>query len=158
MSNTLDQLQSCLQTETALVREFLVVLEAESQALTDGGDETVLGASTATKNSYALKLADIGGRRQSLLVALGHTADKAGLDAVAAQHPALHSLCQDLFTLARQASELNAANGIIIETFLAHNQQALDTLRALAGIGDLYDASGRSKPASKGQTRNIKAG
>lgn len=158
MSDTLAQLQSCLQTETTLVQAFISVLEAESQALTDGGDETVLSASTATKNTYAQKLADIGEQRRSLLAALGLSADKAGLDAVATQHPALQAHCQNLFTLARQASELNAANGVIIETFLAHNQQALDTLRALAGMGDLYDASGRSRPAAKGQTRNIKAG
>jgi len=158
MPHALDRLQTVLEQEKSLVQEFVAALETEARVLTEPGDDQALGESTATKNRYAEQLAAIGEQRQALLTTLGYSADKAGLDTLAADHPTLQPLCSGLLEKARQASELNASNGIIIDTFLAHNQQALDTLRSLASIGNLYDASGRSKAGSKGQTKNIKAG
>ena len=154
----LRDLRTCLETEIALVQDFLAVLDVETAVLTEGRGDAALAETTARKNHYADQLAAVGERRQSLLSALGYTADKAGLDAVAHDHPDLRASCALLLEKARQASELNTSNGIIIDTFLQHNQQALDTLRSLAGIGTLYDASGRTRPAATGTSKNIKAG
>ncbi|HWK70747.1 flagella synthesis protein FlgN [Pollutimonas sp. M17] len=158
MNDTLAQLHASLHQETELVQDFIKVLEAETLALTEGGGEQALAESTALKNNYAEELAKLSERRQALLTQLGYSADKAGLDSVAQGHPALQAACRQLYDKARQANELNASNGIIIDTFMAHNQQALETLRMLAGAGNLYDASGRTHAGAKGQTRNIKAG
>jgi flagella synthesis protein FlgN len=158
MNDALAQLHTCLVQETELVREFIKVLEAETLALTEAGTEQALAESTAQKNAYAEKLAELSARRQTLLTLLGYSADKAGLDAAALEHPSLQAPCRQLYEGAHQAHELNASNGIIIDTFLTHNQQALETLRTLAGLGNLYDASGRTQAGAKGQTRNIKAG
>jgi flagella synthesis protein FlgN len=154
----LRDLQTCLDTEIALVQEFLAVLELETAVLTEGRGEAALADTTARKNHYADQLAAVGERRQTLLSALGYSADKAGLDAVSHAHPELRASCTLLLEKARQASDLNTSNGIIIDTFLQHNQQALDALRSLAGIGALYDASGRTRPAPAGTSKNIKAG
>jgi flagella synthesis protein FlgN len=154
----LRDLRTCLETEIALVHEFLAVLDVETAVLTEGRGDVALAETTARKNQYADQLATIGERRQSLLSALGYSADKAGLDAMAQDHPDLRAVCAQLLEKARQASELNTSNGIIIDTFLQHNQQALDTLRSLAGMGALYDASGRTRPAAAAASTNIKAG
>jgi flagella synthesis protein FlgN len=154
----LRDLQTCLDTEIALVQEFLVVLDQETAVLTEGRGEAALAETTARKNHYADQLAAVGEQRQKLLTALGYSADKTGLDALSHDHPELRSRCAQLLEKARQASELNTSNGIIIDTFLQHNQQALDTLRSLAGIGALYDASGRTRPAGAATSKNIKAG
>jgi flagella synthesis protein FlgN len=154
----LRELQTCLDTEIALVQEFLAVLDLETAVLTEGRGEGALAETTARKNHYADQLAAVGEKRQTLLSALGYSVDKAGLDAVAQDHPELRARCALLLEKARQASELNTSNGIIIDTFLQHNQQALDTLRSLAGMGALYDASGRTRPAAAGTGKNIKAG
>ena len=158
MNNAVTRLQTCLIQETGLVEEFIAVLEREAAVLLEGGDDKALGASTEAKNTYADQLAAAGEQRQALLKQLGYSADKAGLDALAQAHTALLPLCRSLYERAERANELNVSNGIIIDTFLTHNQQALESLRGLAGISNLYDASGRTRPGSKGQTKDIKAG
>jgi flagella synthesis protein FlgN len=159
MVTPLARLLNCMQQELALVQEFIVALKAEETALTDLGNDAALSDSTARKNMCADQLAAIGQEREALLASLGYSADKAGMDAAARQHPELQAVWDDLYRNAQQASELNASNGVMIDTFLAHNQQAMSTLKAIAGISDLYDASGRSKSTGPaGQTRTIRAG
>ena len=159
MDTSLARLLSCMQQELDLVQEFIGVLKAEEAALMDLGNGAALSDSTTSKNLCADKLAAIGAERGKLLASLGYSADKAGLDAAARKHPSLRGTWDELHGKARQASELNAANGVMIDTFLAHNQQAMAALKAMAGIGDLYDASGRSKPVGPaGQKRAIRAG
>lgn len=158
MNSTIARLQACLENEIALVSDFIVLLETEARILADGGDEKALEASTAKKDIYADQLIKAGENRQALLATLGYGADRAGLDAAAKDHPALRTASDRLLEQTRIASELNASNGTIIDTFLAHNQQALDMLRVLAGSGDLYDAKGRTRPGGKGQSKDIKVG
>src|SRR5690606_23271563 len=125
------QLHACLENEITLVRDFIVLLEAEAKILADGGSEVALAASTAKKDVYADQLTKAGETRQALLATLGYSADRAGLAAAAKDHPALRTASEHLLEQTRAASELNASNGTIIDTFLAHNQQALDMLRVL---------------------------
>ncbi|MBB5213402.1 flagella synthesis protein FlgN [Parapusillimonas granuli] len=155
MNDAVAQLEASLQEELGLIQEFNTVLEAEAEALTAGNDDA-LAASTARKNQYAERLAEAGRRRNGLLGRLGYEPDQPGLDAACAAHPSLRAGSRALLDEARRGRDLNTANGILIDTFLAHNQQTLDALRQLAGIGDLYDAKGRSR-SSTGKTRNIKA-
>src|SRR3546814_1176020 len=56
MNSTITQLHTCLENETSLVCEFIELLEAEAQVLTDGGHEEELAASTAKKDAYARQL------------------------------------------------------------------------------------------------------
>jgi flagella synthesis protein FlgN len=151
-------LQNRLQQEISLVQAFIGILKEEASALEQASSDDALHATSSKKNQSADALASVAGQRNELLSRLGHGADKAGLEAAAQQHPVLNDLCVQLFDLAQRAAQLNAANGQIIETFLAHNQRALDTLRSLAGTGDLYDASGRSRPGSRHSHTTVKAG
>src|SRR5690606_13970655 len=121
LSDMLRDLQTCLDTEIALVQEFLAVLELETAVLTEGRGEAALAETTARKNHYADQLAAVGERRQALLSALGYSADKAGLDAVSHDHPELRARCALLLEKARLASELNTSNGVILDHFLHPN-------------------------------------
>lgn len=157
MNNTVQQLQNCMKQEAALVEQFILVLQAEAEALAQPSDTDALKASTQEKNYFSDLLAQIGQKRQTHLRELGFDPDKAGLDAAALAYPALKPSCLSLFDAARKASALNTSNGTVIDIYLKHNQQALDALQRLSGIDPLYDANGRvhSVPAHK---KGIKAG
>ncbi len=157
MSKPLDPLQSCLRQEATLIRQFISVLQAEAQALEQTADTSALIASTQEKNRFYGLLTQAGEERQAQLLELGYSADKAGLNAAAHEHPALEPLCLDLFDLAKQASEMNTSNGAVIDIHMRRNQQALDALRRLGKMEPLYDASGRTHHAPA-HRKNIKAG
>lgn len=158
MNNVVLQLQKCLEQEIDLIQTFIAVLESEAEALTEAATPDALSDSTDQKNRYADQLIMAADERQLLLTQLGYSDDKAGLDAVANDHPQLRANCQLLLEKAQVANDLNTANGRIIDTFLVHNQQALDTLRVLSGAGNLYDANGRTNRGRTGATKNFKAG
>ena len=155
---TVSALQACLEKEIHLMDEFLGVLQAEAKALEDGATETALADTTARKNEAADALAHTAAERNTLLNGLGCGNDGPGLKAAADMHPSLSGTRQRLIDITEQARTLNEANGRIVEVFLDHNQRTLDTLRRLAGVGDIYDASGRKHSGNKGSSRNIKAG
>jgi flagella synthesis protein FlgN len=158
MNNAVLQLQKCLEREADLVQAFIVILDAEAQALTEAGTTDALSHSTEEKNRYADKLAMVADERQMLLAQLGYEENKTGLDAAINDHSGLNAIYQALLENVQKASDMNAANGRIIDTFLEHNQQALDTLRSLSGAGNLYDASGRTHRGHQGVTTSFKAG
>ena len=138
--------------------EFMQILQDEAKVLEDGATETELAATTARKNTTSDELIEVAAERNRVLKTMGFESDGAGLAQAANQYPALSGARQALLDITAQARELNEANGRIIEVFLDHNQRTLDTLRRLAGVGDIYDASGKTRPGSKGSSRNIKAG
>ena len=157
-SNTLAQLQSSLEHELNLVQQFLTALQKEAHVLTLPNDNDALDASTEQKNQFAEQLTQAEKIRADLLKELGYKTNKAGLLAVAADHPALHAVCENLLLATQQANELNTTNGAIISAYLEHNQQAIDTLRAIISRGNLYDATGRTKSLPASNKKGIKAG
>ena len=157
MSASPQILQRALEAELTLVQRFIDILKAETHALEQPDHGEALNTSTQDKNACIEQLLDAGRTRESALRELGFGPDRAGLDEAAAIHPALRESCARLFDLGRQASELNAANGAMINTYLRHTQQALQALQPLVGNPGLYDASGRPGQA-KGQRKSITAG
>ncbi|HEY9279125.1 MAG TPA: flagellar protein FlgN [Eoetvoesiella sp.] len=157
MNTPLLRLQSLLEKELVLVQQFISVLQLEANALTQADGNEALNASTAQKNHFAALLTESETSREAQLKELGFDSGKNGLDAACAAYPELQDTCQELYALAAEANQINSANGAIIDTFLQHNQQALDTLRSLANMGNLYDASGRTKTAASSK-KGIKAG
>lgn len=156
--NTAPQaLQTALETELALVQRFLEVLQTEAAALEQPDQGEALTASTQEKNACITQLVEAGQAREKALAELGYSADRPGLEAAGAAHPQLAETSKMLFELGQEASELNAANGAAISTYLRHTQQALQAMRHLVGEPGLYDASGRPN-AVKGQRKTITAG
>ncbi|MDN5843528.1 MAG: flagellar protein FlgN [Alcaligenaceae bacterium] len=148
MNPALDSLIECVTTQTAVVREFIAVLENEARTLLDPGSDEQLIDLTQRKSDFAAQLAQLDQQRTELLGTLNFGADQSGIQAACTQFPTLAAPFETLFELARQAAELNQRNGQIIQAFLADNQRAMATLRSLMG-DDLYDAKGRiTKPSS----------
>src|SRR5690606_35103846 len=142
MSTEADALLRCIEQQSALVREFIDTLEAESALLLETTPNETLEALTARKNNYAQRLGELDRERTERLGRLGFGADRDGVEAAIFAHPMLRDPFDTLLGLAAQARELNQRNGQIIDIFLASNRRALDTLRTLVG-DDLYDAKGR---------------
>lgn len=154
-----DHLHNCLKTELELATQFIAILEQENQILLEPAtNDQALADITQQKNLHAEKLIAAGNDRETALKALGVEPTREGLEQVVALNPELRPTFTDLMAAATQASELNASNGLIIDTFIAHNQQTLETLRNLVGEGTIYDAQGRTHTGGKGARRNIKAG
>lgn len=158
MTASLTALLACLEKEARLMESFLQVLQEEAKVLEEGASEDQLAETTSRKNTLADEIVEAAAQRNGFLTDLGFETDGPGLNAACAQHPELVPARQALLDITAQARELNEANGRIIDVFLEHNQRTLETLRRLAGVGDIYDASGRTRPGSKGSSRNIKAG
>ena len=157
MNSALSQLQLILQKEIELVQQFIVNLRAESEALATADHDDALRLTTEEKNRYADSLAQSGAAREESLRRLGYTADSQGTQSAMADHPVLQSAFGRLLELAAEAKELNAANGRLIDIYLKHTQDRLNTLRNLAGGGNLYDANGRARNFS-GSQKGIRAG
>src|SRR5690606_33711725 len=138
--------------------EFLQILQDEAKVLEEGATEQALTDTTQRKTATAETLREAATERKAMLQALGFGTDGAGLSQAVQQHPSLSAAREALVSITEQARALNEANGRVIEVFLEHNQRALDTLRRLAGVGDIYDASGRTRPGNPRASRNIQAG
>lgn len=137
-----DKLLQCVQAQSDLLDEFIQTLEAESAALLDNPTNLALAELTVRKNDYAQRLAQLDQDRVGILNELEQSDDAAGIDAVCAVYPQLRTTFDALFERAGRAGRLNQENGQILQTYMEHNQRALDTLHALLNQ-DLYDARGR---------------
>lgn len=147
-----------LDAELKTFREFDQLLQEEQQSLIDGQIDLLIAL--ASKKSELLKqLSDFSDERARILSSAGHESSAAGMQALLDETGAsaeTRLAWTNLLTLAREAEHTNRRNGILIETRLSQNQQALSILRASANPGNnLYSASGQlshlpgSKPIGK---------
>jgi len=146
-------LQNLLLEEVAQLRDFLVLLENEQQALA-GGDVERLLPLAAEKNELLRRLAQLGEARGKALLAGGLTTDRQGMEGWLERHPepaGARRVWQELLTLAEKAGALNRTNGSLIATRLANNQQALSTLMAAANQAALYGPDGQARPVGGGR-------
>lgn len=135
-------LQQCVTAQVALLEEFIAQLETEGAVLLQTPSDEALRDMTLRKQDYARRLSEADAQRVHHLDALGCADHRDAVAALCTEHAGLAQAFARLWSLADQASELNHRNGHLLHTFLAHNQQALDTLRSLRSDG-LYDARGQ---------------
>lgn len=150
MSEPLPQL---LGEEVARLRDFLVLLEREQQALMTGDIEQLLPLANE-KTTHFTELGRLGELRAQALAAAGCTHDRPGMTRWLAQQSdttAEHNW-QALLALAEKASHLNRTNGQLISSRLASNQQALATLMAAADQAALYGPDGQSHAPGSGRS------
>ncbi|CAG0945154.1 hypothetical protein GPROT2_03061 [Gammaproteobacteria bacterium] len=147
-------LQNLVAEEVAQLRNFLVLLEQEQQALASGDVERLLPLAE-DKNRLFGRLAQLGEARGKALAALGFAADRQGMDgwlARQADQDGARRAWQELLDLAARASALNRTSGRLIAERLAHNQQALTTLMAAANQAALYGPDGQARPLGSGRS------
>ncbi|HDS1774126.1 flagellar protein FlgN [Pseudomonas putida] len=139
-----------IEDDIAPMQELLDLLKKESVAL-HGRDMAPLEDILARKQSLIVLLEQQGLRRNNLLTSLGLNADRAGVEAVAAQSPNGELILQQLNVISQlmqACQQLNETNGRIIQVqqHVTNNQ-----IRILQG-GDspsLYDSRGSTSPLAK---------
>lgn len=147
-------LQNLIAEEVARLRDFLVLLEKEQQALAAGDVDRLLPLAD-DKNRLFGRLAQLGEARGQALAAAGFTADRQGMEGWLARQPNANGAgrtWQELLSLAEKARALNEINGKLIASRLADNQQALSALMAAANQAALYGPDGQARPIGSGRS------
>jgi flagella synthesis protein FlgN len=146
-------LSAQLHAERDALRTFVTLLETEQQALISGDTEPLLTLADS-KIQAAQALNKLIGSRERNLLALGATSASGGLTAWLKTHAAnILPLWQEIQQFAEQAQQLNRNNGILIQTKLRHNQQALSVLNNAANrAGSLYGPDGQHNISTSGRT------
>ena len=139
-----------IEDDIAPMQELLDLLHKEAVAL-HGREMTLLEQILARKQSLIILLEQHGQRRSQLLTGLGLSADRAGVQAVAAQSQHGETMLQRLDLLSQlmdTCQQINETNGRIIQVqqHVTNNQ-----IRILMG-GDspsLYDSRGGTSLLAK---------
>jgi len=144
---------SCLRVEHDAVAAFVTLLETEQQALINGNADQLL-ALADSKIQAAHKLSKLANaRRDGLLARVGKV--EFGDMTAWLQANAANSLpiWNGILQLAEQAQQLNSTNGILIQTKLRQNQQALMALNnATHSTNGLYGPDGQTSLLASGRT------
>lgn len=142
-----------LQAELEAFGEFHQFLQQEQAALMAGDIDRLLQLAPA-KTALMEKLFAFSAERDQALAAAGHENTATGIAAwfnaigVAGE---TRELWNRLLDLARKAEQANRRNGILIETHLRHNQQALAVLQATANPDSLYGPNGQVSSMASGR-------
>ena len=118
-----------LTQEHAAIGEFIELLDAEAQAMTDGDFANMPGLAER-KSQLADQIALLDRLREVEQLALGYAANRSGADAAAVGNNALQKVWSSLLERATQAHERNHRNGVMIHTHLDFTRQAISFLRA----------------------------
>lgn len=145
MTEHLTQLHQLLSREQEETDAFVAVLEQEAQILTSGADPQALADVTQSKWYRANALNTLCMQRQALLDTMNPTTDMATL---AAMHPGIGAVWNELKPSFERARELNASNGVVIEHLRKSTEEAMAVLRAASGQATVYTANGRPTAAS----------
>lgn len=131
------------------MQHFLFCLEKESELLLSSYNNDDLYDLTELKNQYADQLSHIAEQRDLQLAILNLPLGREGLIAAQSVSDTLEDLIHQLFDIAEKARTLNEQNGLVIQTYLDYSVQALEALaQANPPAGEIYDARGKTKPAT----------
>ena len=119
-----------LTLEHGAVAEFLMLLDQEADAMTQGRFID-LPPLAEHKSQLADRIAIVRRHRENEQMALGYRADRSGAEAAtAAGGPLLQDAWRKLQACAAQAHERNHANGVMIHTHLDFTRQAISFLKS----------------------------
>ena len=119
-----------LNLENGAVAEFLVLLNQEADAMTQGRFMD-LPPLAERKSQLADQIAILSRQRENEQATLGFQADRSGTEAaIAIGGPLLQDAWRELQACAAQAQERNNANGIMIHNHLDFIRQAINFLKS----------------------------
>ena len=144
---------SRLHTERDALKAFVTLLETEQQALISGNTDQLLELADS-KVLAAQELSKLATARCDELRASGAKIESGGMTAWLQANAANGlSAWNDILQLAEQAKQLNRTSGILIQTKLRYNQQALMALQNAAhGVTGLYGPDGQHSLSASGRT------
>ena len=143
MTATPEELLKTVASEAQQIQQFVDLLEEEQSSLKEGSTEA-LPSIAEQKQNLAAQLNNLARRRNDLLLILGHTADRAGMDAWAEEYPQAADEWSKTLALATKAREINHLNGKLIQMRMQHNSRALDILLRKENTLDLYGPDGKA--------------
>lgn len=133
-------------SELEALTAFTAVLDQERDALYQSNEDALPGI-TSAKILLAQTLTRCAEERVRLLNAAGVAITSPEVRRFLAASPDTLELWERVLSVARQASELNAGNGYVVQQRLVHVNQAL---ALLAGSqASLYDTSGGARHGIK---------
>ncbi len=135
--------------EVEAVGQFIALLKLEQASLSSGNTDE-LPAYAEEKLQLASRLNALATQRNGTLARHGFGADRAGVEAWCAEHPADETAAKAWSTIlsqAREARELNTMNGELIHIRMQYNAKALEALQGGNNSLDLYGPDGQSKVA-----------
>ena len=143
-----DGLLAELAAETLAVTRFIALLKIEQRALKEGFVDS-LKQLALEKSTLVTELR----RRNAKRERDASTADSAGIDAWVASKggPAATRSWLELLAQAREARRLNHLNGILIDTLMRNNRQALNMLQGAAQRASLYGPDGLNQNYTGGR-------
>lgn len=154
-SGNLPDFVANLKAECQLFETFIELLQSEQETLLRG-DIDRLADIAQLKSEKVLALSQLEDNRNSFLIAQSHNASLSGMDAwlkAEGGNPMdAGDLWRRLLGLAKQAQQLNQANGAIIEQKLRYNQQSLAVLQMASKQSSLlYGPDGQTLNVNKGR-------
>ncbi|QPT39104.1 FlgN protein [Oligella ureolytica] len=157
-NSQLAAIQSQLAGEISLVQRFLEILEQESGHLMQFTQPEILQQLSTQKAQAASALDSAYRHRMQLVQAALPTGQPQAqtLDALLLQLDPLQTgkLAQQWHYYNRhlsQARTLNENNGLMIHSYLKHNQEAIDALNRAAGVQHTYNHKGQRKAVASGK-------
>ena len=141
-----DALARTVVAEAQTVEQFVELLKLEQGSLSRG-DTDALAGHAEQKMAFAARLNEVAAQRNAALTSLGFAADRSGVEAWCAKHPAEEIAAKawaTVLTLAGEARELNRLNGELIRLRMQYNAKALEALRGGASSLDLYGPDGQA--------------
>ncbi len=144
------RLATLMSEETVSLRSALGHLNAERRAL-ELGDVDTLAVIAARKAEAYTRLGQLGDGRTALLGHAGCKPVRADIEALFGSSPAwtaCRKLFADLLALAREAHDLNQANGILIRAQMKSSHQALAVLMSASEQASTYGPDGQSMARS----------
>lgn len=144
---------SLLKAEIEALQNFLLILQSEHQALTEGQIDKLTEFSRL-KSEQAVQLSQLSASHPLIRDNKGssvHDITAAIREMDADGKHGLMKLWEMLMDLAKQARYQNQLNGAMIEAQMKYNQQALAVLQEAAKQSGLYGPDGHAKTMGTGR-------
>lgn len=142
-----------LKAEIEALHQFVIILQSEQNALTEGNIDRLLEISR-TKSEQVVRLSQLSTSHFSNQGNVATIPDEIARTLHEADPDGQYALAQNwekLLELAKQAKYLNDMNGAMIEVQVKHNQQALAILQEAATQNSLYGPDGHSRGLGTGR-------
>lgn len=147
-----DDFAKSLDAELHAFLEFIQVLQTEQEALIQGNVDFLIELAQL-KSEKVVLLSQYAMSRSRFLDAQDCAPELGGMGKWLRQHdnPHIGEIWRQLLKHAETAQQLNRINGVMIETKLRNNQQALAVLQAAANKSALYGPDGQTHAPGMGR-------
>ncbi|MCE5182519.1 MAG: flagellar protein FlgN [Betaproteobacteria bacterium] len=147
-----DDFAKSLDAELQAFLDFIQVLQTEQEALIQGNVDFLIELAQL-KSEKVVLLSQYAMSRSRFLDTQGCAPELGGMGKWLRQHnsPHIAEVWRQLLEHAEAAQQLNKINGVMIETKLRNNQQALSVLQAAANKSTLYGPDGQTHAPGMGR-------